>query len=135
MFGLTGPNLEKVADEIDGLMTELETQYIAADLSAVYSDANSRYECAYNHGDNIEIIIAGMQDFSIRVHHESFDEDGENSISFGTGRNSAYEGLMVQITSSGIRLATIQNEPMIKVSGKAKKLASILKSRYGFKIL
>lgn len=132
MFGLFGPNLEKVASDIDLLMTTLASKYLGAELSFVYRDADATYERAYNHGDNIEIVIAGMRDFSIRVHHESYDEDGENSISFATGLNSAYQGLLLQVTSSGLRLATIQNNPVIRVSGRAIKLENILTSKYGF---
>ncbi|MCC5865261.1 MAG: hypothetical protein JJU31_09100 [Wenzhouxiangella sp.] len=132
MFGLFGTSLDDVAKEIDRLMTEMATNYLNADLETVYRDAGSRYERAYHHGESIELIVASMRDFSIRVHHESFDEEGENTISFATGTNSAYQGLLLQVLTSGKRILQIQNNPMIRVTSGAKKLEKILKDRYAF---
>lgn len=133
MFGLFGSNLNDVALEIDQLMTELSRKYLNDDLDSVYADASNSYERAYHHGDNIEIIVDGMRDFSIRVHHESWDEEGENTISFSTGLNSAYQGLMLQVLSDGGKITQIQNNPMIRVTSKARQLEIILKNDFGFK--
>lgn len=133
MFGLFGSNLNDVALEIDQLITELSRKYLNDDLDSVYADASSSYERAYHHGDSIEIIVHGMRDFSIRIHHESWDEEGENTISFSTGLNSAYQGLMLQVLSDGGKITQIQNNPMIRVTSKARQLARILKNDFGFK--
>lgn len=133
MFGLFETNLEDVATELDSLMTEMAKKYLNVDPDTVYQDARNRYEDAYHHGDNIEVVVAGLRDFNIRVHHESYDEEGENTISFATGLNSAYEGLMLVVSTSGSRMAMIEENPMGKITSRARKLEKILTIRYGFK--